>query len=85
MRLFSSPTGVLYFKILESIDKRLDSIFSSPTGVLYFKIGMLSIGMVINNGFRPLLGFFISKLFIVAFIVVSLTAFVPYWGSLFQN
>ena len=37
--MFSSPTGVLYFKIIcLNFFQFCDGMFSSPTGVLYFKI-----------------------------------------------
>ena len=39
LNLFSSPTGVLYFKIqVQEMVRRWCERFSSPTGVLYFKI-----------------------------------------------
>ena len=60
--MFSSPAGVLYFKIQLRQGVVILAPFSSPAGVLYFKIVL---DELIKNegleGFRPLLGFFISK------------------------
>ena len=60
---FSSPAGVLYFKIvLDFSVKQKVSEFSSPAGVLYFKMRIKCVNAKSRSCFRPLLGFFISKL-----------------------
>ena len=59
--------------------------FSSPAGVLYFKI-LTSLWLWFSAiGFRPLLGFFISKLYIDKCDNYCRNVFAPCWGSLFQN
>ena len=58
---FSSPAGVLYFKMRTWHVVHAGGVpFSSPAGVLYFKIPKEN-PVIIHQCFRPLLGFLISK------------------------
>ena len=108
--LFSSPTGVLYFKIshfififllvgvfvpcwgslFQNLNKELNSIwtkvFSSPAGVLYFKI-VVKIGNVeMYESFSSPAGVLYFKIIPINFQKKSGgLVFVPCWGSLFQN
>ena len=63
LKKFSSPAGVLYFKIHIQLAVHAQVAgFSSPAGVLYFKIQSGGLDRRSpGDRFRPLLGFFISK------------------------
>ena len=85
--MFSSPTGVPYFKIKLYYAYKLNGkLFSSPTGVPYFKIiNRGNARRLADLGFRPLLGFLISKCLCALTTHTPAASFRPLLGFLISK
>ena len=85
--LFPSPTGVLYISMKERKCNEDYTYFVSVPywGSLYFNYNYSLNLTKAQQGFRPLLGFFIFQWIYWKTICGWCNVSVPYWGSLYFN